>query len=172
MKHLKRYKQLFESISVWHGSTVKFSKFDLDKVGSGDGKNLGGWGFYFSDDKNVADRYYLKGGSVKEYSIEDGPYFDLDEMLDDNTADEIKRELENRGISEDAIEQFQTDFVDYIDYGGNTNKQVLDWLEYVMGSPKEASMFLKDLGFIGNKFEDKWERGSMNYVVFNPDSIQ
>ena len=38
-----------EGINVWHGSDRNFDKFDIEKVGSGDGKSLGGWGIYFSD---------------------------------------------------------------------------------------------------------------------------
>ena len=36
-----------EIINVYHGSDRKFDTFDLDKIGSGDGKNIGGWGIYF-----------------------------------------------------------------------------------------------------------------------------
>lgn len=168
MKYIKLFEQFLikESISVWHGSTSKFDTFDLSKIGSGDGKNLGGWGFYFSNDKNVSDRYYIKGGSVKKYKIKEGDYFDLDETLDDGLKDQIINELESREVDEGEIEQFQSDYDSQ-----NTNKQVLEWLEYVMGSPKNASMFIRDLGYIGNKFKDRWETESMNYVVFDPDTI-
>lgn len=45
-----------EGISVYHGSDRKFDNFDINKVGSGDGKSLGGWGIYFSDDENVSKK--------------------------------------------------------------------------------------------------------------------
>lgn len=169
MKYLKLFEEFIikESIKVWHGSTVDFDEFNLDKIGSGDGKNLGGWGFYFSDDKNVSDRYYLKGGIIKRFEIKEGDYFDLDELLDDSTKDQIIRELELQEIKESDIEQFQEDYTPY----ETTNKQVLEWLEYVMGSSKEASMLIKNMGYLGNKFKDKWETNSMNYVVFDPSTI-
>ena len=36
---------LLEGINVYHGSTEKFDNFDMQKVGTGDGKSLGGWGY-------------------------------------------------------------------------------------------------------------------------------
>ena len=32
-------------------------------------------------------------------------------------------------------------------------------------------MLISNLGYIGNTFEDKWEIGSINYVVFDPKNI-
>ena len=170
MRYLKLYeefKMLNEALNVYHGSTVKFDKFDSKKIGSGDGKNLGGWGFYFSDDRKVSDRYYLSSGFVKKYKIRDAHYFNLDDTLDENTKEEIINQLQNENVKESDIEQFRNDYISY----ENTNKQVLEWLEIVLPSPKDVSMLISNLGYIGNTFEDKWEIGSINYVVFDPKNI-
>jgi hypothetical protein len=52
-----------------------------------------------------------------------------------------------------------------------TNKQVYDWLSYVVGSEKNASLFLYSIGFIGNTFKDRVNTTATNYVIFNTNSI-
>lgn len=171
MELFEIYKNLTEGINVYHGSTNDFDEFDIDKIGSGDGKSLGGWGIYFSDDENVSQRYYTTGGSVKPFTLKSGKYFDLDEPLDEGFAEQILNELRDRGVDEDNLEQFQTDYIDYIRYGDVYNKGVYNWLSYVLGSEKEASLFLESLGFIGNTMMDKWDTTARNYIIFNPKSI-
>ena len=153
-----------EIIDVYHGSDRKFDTFDLDKIGSGDGKNIGGWGIYFSDSESVAQRYFLKSGFVKEFRLKNGKYFNLDDSFDDQYS--IIKELEYID-KENEIEQFQTDFVEY----ETTNKQVYEWLTDVCESQKEASLFLKSIGYLGNKFKDKIEIDATNYVIYNIKAI-
>lgn len=164
-------KVLNEGIYVYHGSDVEFDKFDLDKIGSGDGKDLGGFGFYFSDSKDVAGRYITLKGKVKEYEIRSGKLFNLDDGLDSYVGEQIIDKLENMNIDENEIEEFKTDYMadEYIH--SINNNQVYDWLSYVLGSSKDASEFLYDLGYIGNKFKDKVDTDAINYVVFNPNHI-
>ena len=155
-----------ESIEVFHGSDRQFQEFDMDKIGSGDGKSLGGWGIYFSDNENVSRRYYLKSGFVREHTLKSGSYFDLDEIVSD--GDRILSALQRQGVSDSNLEEFQSD---YLDYGDVSNKQVYDWLAYVLGGEKQASMFLKSLGYLGNTMMDKWETQARNYIVFDTSSV-
>jgi len=167
IKIIKEELQLMnEGINVYHGSTEKFDTFDMSKVGTGDGKSLGGWGIYFSDSPEVSRRYYLPSGQMKEHEIRNGNYFDLDEIIDDGQR--IIQGLQKQGIDDSQIEEFQSDF---LDYGDVTNKQAYDWLSYVLGGEKEASLFLKSLGYIGNTMMDKWENNARNYVLFDTSSI-
>jgi hypothetical protein len=161
---------LNEGIPVFHGSDRKFSTFDMSKIGSGDGKNLGGWGIYFSDSEDVSSRYVTSNGFLGEYELRNGNYFDLDSALED--GERIIRRLQQLGIDENQIEEFQNDYVEQAEnYGNIDNKQAYDWLSYVLGGEKEASMFLKSMGYIGNTFTDKWNRDARNYVVFDTSSI-
>lgn len=155
-----------ESIQVYHGSDRKFDAFDMNKVGTGDGKALGGWGIYFSDDENVSRRYYTKNGFLRPHEIKSGTYFDLDQPIEDGHR--IMQALQRQGIDDTQIEEFQTDYLDYQDI---TNKQAYDWLAYVLGGEKEASLLLKSLGYLGNTFTDKWDRNARNYVIFDTNSI-
>lgn len=158
-----------DPINVFHGTDRDFDEFDVNKIGSGDGKSLGGWGIYFSDKKDVSQRYFLKGGFVKEFTIKNGNLFDLDEGLDEENASIILNRLSKKGINEDSLEQFQSDFIDYIP--DITNKQVYEWLTYTLGSEKNASLFIESMGYMGNKFKDKWDSEATNYVIFNPKYV-
>jgi len=93
----------------------------MEKIGTGDGKILGGWGIYCSNSLAVAERYFLKGGQILDFEIKKDPYFDLDETLDEGVAAQIMERLRKRGIDENELEQFQTDYIDYIQYGDITN---------------------------------------------------
>jgi hypothetical protein len=176
MENLRKYikniliESLMEDIHVFRGGTKEYDDFDMSKIGTGDGNSLGGWGIYCSDSETVARRYFLKGGVVKEFDINNNSYFDLDDYLDEGVGQQILQELESAGINENDLAQFQTDFIDYANE--TTNKQVYDWLSYVLGNEKNASLFLESIGYKGNKFRDKVEPEATNYVLFNPKYIK
>jgi hypothetical protein len=156
-----------ESIDVFHGSGIKFDRFDINKVGSAQGGDVGGWGIYFSDHIQVANRYTTGRGFVGEYALrDDSEWFDLDEPLDDATSDRIAKGLEGVAHGDD-VEQFKSDFVPY----ECTNMQVYDWLSVVLGDGKGASLFLKKLGYDGNRFHDRTDTDATNYVVFDTSQI-
>ncbi len=46
-----------EDVQAWHGSPYDFDKFDVGKMGSGEGAQAFGWGLYFTDLKSIANRY-------------------------------------------------------------------------------------------------------------------
>ena len=157
---------LQEGIDVWHGSTEKFDVFDMNRVGTGDGKSLGGWGIYFSENPEVSKRYYLPKGQLKQHEIRSGKYFDLDLPLEDGQR--ILRGLNRQGIEQKDLDEFQETYVDNYDTNG---KQAYDWLSFVLGGEQQASKFLESLGYIGNTMLDRWEPDSRNYVVFDTKSI-
>lgn len=160
-------KNFSEAIEVFHGTDRNFNKFDLSKIGSGDGKSKGGWGIYFSDNEEVSKGYSTSQGWVREFKLKNGPYFDLDEPLE--IGDMILKKLSTMNIPENELEEFQSDYIDY--YPDITNMQAYEWLSYILGGEKQASLFLNSLGFIGNTFMDKWDREARNYVVFDLDAI-
>jgi hypothetical protein len=45
------------AIKAYHGSPHKFDKFDLSKIGTGEGAQAYGHGFYFAEDPREADVY-------------------------------------------------------------------------------------------------------------------
>lgn len=155
------------SLTLWHGSTKHFDKFSTEYIGSGDGKSLGGWGIYFSDTKEVSERYYLKTGMLKTFKIRSGNWFDLDETFEDGRR--ILNALYKLGVDESDLEQFEQDYVENEDYV-ITNEDVLSWLNITLGE-KETSILLMKLGYIGNTFKDKWITDATNYVLFSADDV-
>ena len=165
-------KNINESISVFHGSDRKFDKFDTSKIGSGDGKSLGGWGIYFSTSEDVSQKYTTKNGFVGSFEIPNGPYFNLDDNIDTSLGNKIISKLRQLDISDDDIEQLENDYLSDEYSGSVTNKGLYDWLTYILGSEKAASLFLQKLGFVGNQFIDKMDKDANNYVVFDSSSIK
>ncbi|MDR2964212.1 MAG: hypothetical protein LBU88_00355 [Treponema sp.] len=67
-------KTLFQT--AWHGTANSFTKFDNSMMGSGVGKQLYGWGHYFTSERSIADWYkrslsnvYNKQGRTYEVDI-------------------------------------------------------------------------------------------------------
>ena len=42
---------------AWHGSPYSFDRFDLGKIGTGEGFQAHGWGLYFAKDRKIAENY-------------------------------------------------------------------------------------------------------------------
>jgi hypothetical protein len=55
-------------INVWHGSPHDFDRFTTDKIGSGEGAQVYGWGLYFTDTKQIAEKQYRDRLSVPRVS--------------------------------------------------------------------------------------------------------
>lgn len=158
-------------ITLWHGSTKKFDQFDINMVGSGDNSSLGGWGIYFSNNRAVSMRYFLPAGQIKQYKLKSGEYFDLDAHIDPNETQRMFIMLQRlKNIAPKDLQEFEETYVNGDNYSA-TNKNVYDWLTYVLKSDKNASMFLDKLGYVGNTMEDKWERNARNYIVFDIETI-
>ncbi len=45
-------------VTAWHGSPHDFDKFTTEKIGTGEGAQIFGWGLYFTDTKQIAERFY------------------------------------------------------------------------------------------------------------------
>src|ERR1035437_2239714 len=94
------------NIIVWHGSTKKFNNFDMSMVGTGDQNSLGGWGIYFSDNKDVSMRYFLPAGQIKQYRLQSGEYFDLDNAVDQSETGERVKMLKSFMALKKALTEF------------------------------------------------------------------
>ena len=60
-------------INVWHGSPHDFNRFTTDKIGSGEGAQVYGWGLYFTDTKQIAEKHYRDRLAGEEYIIDGKP---------------------------------------------------------------------------------------------------
>lgn len=55
--------------TVWHGSPHKFDKFDISKIGTGEGAQAYGHGLYLADSPAVAKSYMEAGGPGKMLTV-------------------------------------------------------------------------------------------------------
>ena len=59
--------------SAWHGTPHLFKKFDLGKIGTGEGAQAHGWGLYFAQSREVAEGYKERlGGKASSRLLVDG----------------------------------------------------------------------------------------------------
>ena len=56
-------------ITAWHGSPHKFDKFDMSKIGTGEGAQAYGHGLYFADSPDVARSYLKANGSGNDLTV-------------------------------------------------------------------------------------------------------
>lgn len=61
--------------TVYHGSPHKFDKFDMSKIGTGEGAQAYGHGLYFAEAPETAMSYRasVSGKNGKQFGLEDGP---------------------------------------------------------------------------------------------------
>lgn len=88
--------------AAYHGSPHRFEKFDLSKIGSGEGAQVQGWGIYFAERESVG-RYYFEslGGSERPiqqvkigsliFGERDG--FDYSRKASQNTLENVRAAL-------------------------------------------------------------------------------
>jgi hypothetical protein len=87
-------KKNLEGIIAYHRSYNKFDKFDTSKIViSGRKKPINGWGFYFSDDKNILEEY---GNYLYQVTLfKNQKYFliDLDKPLEKDLIFKIIKKI-------------------------------------------------------------------------------
>lgn len=82
-------------ITAWHGSPHTFDKFDMSKVGTGEGAQAYGHGMYFAENPNIAKSYQdsttvkFKGAQAKE--------------LPESAWDEIGTVMQKHNIAGDMV---------------------------------------------------------------------
>ena len=61
--------------TAWHGSPYDFEHFDLGAMGSGEGRQVQGWGLYFAKDRKISEGYkdFLK--NLRSTVVIDGKKF-------------------------------------------------------------------------------------------------
>lgn len=71
-KDLSNYRNANSNIfyqSAWHGSPYDFDEFDLGSIGGGLGTQAFGWGLYFTENKNVAEKYKVERKSKNKFTL-------------------------------------------------------------------------------------------------------
>ena len=165
--------------TFYHGSPYSFDRFDMNKVGTGDGLNKYGFGLYFADNKDLAAYYATENFlsknkkhsgmnmyEVKIRGLED--FYPWDESIPEHIYMNIADRLQQNGYEDDA--QTMRDELD----GYNetwTMDQTYSILRDTIGGDKQASEFLYGLGVNGVISDDIQGRGKI-FVAFSDEIVK
>lgn len=61
--------------TAWHGSPYEFEHFDLGAMGSGEGRQVHGWGLYFAKDRKISEGYKDSLKNLRSTVVIDGKKF-------------------------------------------------------------------------------------------------
>lgn len=115
-------------ITVWHGSPHKFNKFDMSKIGTGEGAQAYGHGLYFSEAPEVAKSYQqVLGGTEKQFYL-GGKQVDprmmdayesnaLSHLAYGKTPKQAMDDLESQGVGKQALAKMQKILDDFYKQG-------------------------------------------------------
>ena len=170
-------KEEFERPSeFYHGSPHEFDKFDLNKVGTGDGLNKFGFGLYFSDSYQAAAFYArelsignmrAKGFNmytVKLFVLDD--YIGWDDNVDSNLISEVANRLINKGHTDNVEQMLQE-----TEEQPWTLRNLYEWLEAILDDKKEVTRLLNLCGVNGIITPDAFHGGNI-YVAFSDDMVK
>ena len=152
-KDLSNYRNANSNIfyqSAWHGSPYDFNEFDLGSIGGGLGTQAFGWGLYFTENKNVAEKYKVERKSKNKFTlngndipIEYVPV--IEQIFGGINVENNKESLLNRLVLNRDDEQSNLDLV-------TKNLNELDGvLDFITQNSKFAINKLPTL--VDNKFE-------------------
>lgn len=175
--------RLFEGIlrennEFYHGSPYHFEKFDMTKVGSGDGLSKFGFGLYFADNKNTAV-YYAKELSKGENRLNGFNLYTVkligidrflpwEEEIPLNIHECVISGLIDLGKDNDAETMQQ----EYEDYGTTWSlRSTYEILEHMLGGKRTVTEFLHDCGVYGAIAQSSAHEDNV-YTAFSDDIIK
>ncbi len=178
--NFEKYTMFNESIKLFHGTKFNFIEFNNTNIGSGDGKSVHGYGFYFTNNKDIAEYYCNQLTQFnKKYiymvKIKNDNFLDWDGVILEEDAEKIFKKYKSIENNEQLLNDMQDSLGLSEAYYGDfiMTNSLYNYLEVILESKKEASNFLNKCGFDGIKFNSK-ENGfnSTNYVIFNSNNIE
>lgn len=176
-------------IRAYHGSPHDFDRFDLSKIGTGEGAHAYGHGLYFADKESVAKAYRDKlsagndtsayPGRMYEVNINADPAHFLDwdkplsqqsELVRNTVQPYIDKDLQSLRHSRLSGQEIN-DLRDALENKTMTGREIY---HRQMSLPKTTEE-LRAAGIPGIKYLDQGSRtageGSRNYVVFDDKLI-
>lgn len=172
---------LSKMISAFHASPYDFNKFDLSKIGTGEGAQAYGHGLYFAENPATADMY-AKNFDARSGSEQDATRYQVSINANlEHFLDWDKPLSEQSPQVRDAVLTLAKH--PYDDPATWHAQQAYDWIAATHGDPNAplgerpaiASEALRQAGVPGIKYLDRGSRGpgegTHNYVVFNDDLI-
>ena len=181
-------------LELKHGTPHDFSKFELEKIGTGEGAQAFGYGLYFTENDNIAKSYAKKlsedkKGIIYTVKIKNGKsnnWLEWREPISSEQATALSKVLktrkdkyneylssvENEKKHTGAAEELFNDNIELDELNPIQNSALYNDLVDAFGQ-EEASSIMKEAGIDGVKYNTKGGKGNdFNYVIFNHDSIE
>lgn len=181
----RRFPDFYQT--AWHGSPYQFDRFSTDRIGTGTGNATHGWGLYFTNEQEVAQKY-------RDMTGPDGRVYEVDVPEDEFLLDTAATYDEQPQAVREAIDRLYRD-----EYGTETppewwtGREVYQDIilkeegifdpddlpgDYEMdmdmdelaGDSRLASVKLNSIGVKGAKFEG--DDGDTGFVVFDDNAIK
>jgi hypothetical protein len=156
--------------ALFHGTPHRFDKFDISKIGTGEGDQAFGHGLYFAENPGVA-RSYRNVGEYGRTAAKDVAWWDMDiadaDFLDKklagivNNSDDAEtvairaEQLQERfGISRKDVDRLAKDYKEKVqghlyevDISDDVVNQMLDWDAPLSEQPESVRKALEHMGF-------------------------
>ena len=151
-----------QGITAYHGSPHKFDKFDLSKIGTGEGAQAYGHGLYFAESEPVAKGY--RDQLKQDFAFVDGEKIPhpSEENPDTNLTYTLANHLYQMGWNVDQAIDFANKHAESLKADLESENQ------YKRGKAEHAQKWAKDIApFKGKKVEWKQDPGHMYEVSIN-----
>lgn len=152
------------SIGAWHGTPHKVSRFRLDKIGTGEGAQAYGYGLYFADSREVAEKYK----SMRASTLQRTGYYDeniaaLEEHLTRVPNDDMAQRMLN-GLKEDQKEALKREGNLYKVNLKVEDEDLLDWDKAFLNQPENIKSRLRNVSWFPSEyFEEPISRDDGDY---------
>lgn len=151
-----------DGITAYHGSPHKFDRFDLSKIGTGEGAQAYGHGLYFAESEPVAKGY--RDQLKQDFAFVDGEKIPhpSEENPDTNLTYTLANHLYQMGWNVDQAIDFANKHAESLKADLESENQ------YKRGKAEHAQKWAKDIApFKGKKVEWKQDPGHMYEVSIN-----
>lgn len=176
ISHVRGFTEGPAAIRAYHGSPYQFDRFDISKVGTGEGAQRYGHGLYLADLEKTAQKFRPQGGHMYEVNINTRP----EDLLHYNatlneTSPEIIKAIEKNFPS--AMDYWRSIQGKAGDSAGLITRVMAEDLggDFRRGA-SEVSRILASEGVPGIRYIDPATLGTSNkaynYVVFDPGLIE
>lgn len=106
---MKTFKGFLEGVA-YHGSPHDFDKFDITKMGTGEGNHAYGWGLYFSSNKDVSEWYRKTLIKNEDYVLVNGRALNEVTGFDNNTNSKLNSILVSNHLNlQKSLDQLSID---------------------------------------------------------------
>jgi hypothetical protein len=185
--HAKNNEQVTESggdtleQAAYHGSPHNVKRFDLSKIGTGEGKQLYGWGIYFAELKEVAKQYVRAGRNIgfdnrdgvpqfisKSLAMTGGDHQAAIGILNDELS-KTKGDTKSLNLKL-AIKHLSKGNVDYglynVDIPDDAISNMLDWDKSLRQQPESVRKAIE--GWVGPEaFAELLKRGTTGMQLYS-----